>query len=74
MSKSNSLPNYHSFFKPQKSPQPNHNVFGLLSKIKKGRSIKFVEPRKEPKVYRNEPCPCGSGIKLKKCCGALVTH
>ncbi|GAB7023839.1 preprotein translocase subunit SecA [Salidesulfovibrio brasiliensis] len=25
--------------------------------------------RKEPKVGRNEPCPCGSGRKYKKCCG-----
>lgn len=24
--------------------------------------------RKEPKVGRNEPCPCGSGKKFKKCC------
>ncbi len=23
-----------------------------------------------PKVGRNEPCPCGSGRKYKKCCGA----
>ena len=23
-----------------------------------------------PKVGRNEPCPCGSGKKYKKCCGA----
>ena len=23
------------------------------------------------KVSRNEPCPCGSGKKYKKCCGAL---
>jgi len=23
----------------------------------------------EKKVYRNEPCPCGSGNKFKKCCG-----
>ncbi len=22
----------------------------------------------EPKVGRNEPCPCGSGLKYKKCC------
>jgi uncharacterized protein len=22
-----------------------------------------------PKVGRNEPCPCGSGRKFKKCCG-----
>jgi nickel-dependent lactate racemase len=27
----------------------------------------YVAP---PKVGRNEPCPCGSGKKYKKCCGA----
>ncbi len=26
--------------------------------------------RGEPKVGRNDPCPCGSGKKYKKCCGA----
>ncbi len=25
---------------------------------------------KEKKIERNEPCPCGSGKKYKKCCGA----
>jgi uncharacterized protein YecA (UPF0149 family) len=25
--------------------------------------------RAEPKVGRNDPCPCGSGKKFKKCCG-----
>ena len=25
---------------------------------------------KEKKVGRNDPCPCGSGKKYKKCCGA----
>ncbi|MDZ7295898.1 MAG: SEC-C metal-binding domain-containing protein, partial [candidate division KSB1 bacterium] len=24
------------------------------------------------KVGRNDPCPCGSGKKYKKCCGAGV--
>ncbi len=29
-----------------------------------------VEPRKvKDKVGRNDPCPCGSGKKYKKCCG-----
>ena len=23
----------------------------------------------QPKVGRNDPCPCGSGKKYKKCCG-----
>jgi preprotein translocase subunit SecA len=26
--------------------------------------------REQPKVGRNDPCPCGSGKKYKKCCGA----
>ncbi len=26
--------------------------------------------RDEPKVGRNDPCPCGSGKKFKKCHGA----
>jgi hypothetical protein len=28
--------------------------------------------REEPKVGRNEPCPCGSGKKYKKCHGAAA--
>jgi len=27
------------------------------------------EPIKSTKVGRNNPCPCGSGRKYKKCCG-----
>jgi preprotein translocase subunit SecA len=27
--------------------------------------------RAEPKVGRNDPCPCGSGKKFKQCCGKL---
>jgi preprotein translocase subunit SecA len=30
--------------------------------------ITFV--REGPKIGRNDPCPCGSGKKYKKCCGA----
>jgi uncharacterized protein YchJ len=26
-------------------------------------------PKSNKKVGRNEPCPCGSGKKYKKCCG-----
>ena len=28
--------------------------------------------RRAPKVGRNDPCPCGSGKKYKKCCGKNV--
>ncbi|MCO7198202.1 preprotein translocase subunit SecA [Pseudoalteromonas sp. OANN1] len=30
-----------------------------------------VAERAEPKVGRNEPCPCQSGKKFKQCCGKL---
>ncbi|MFC7331590.1 YchJ family protein [Rhodocista pekingensis] len=29
-----------------------------------------TKPRSAAKVGRNDPCPCGSGRKYKKCCGA----
>jgi uncharacterized protein YecA (UPF0149 family) len=29
-------------------------------------SVPFI--REEKKVKRNDPCPCGSGKKYKKCC------
>lgn len=28
--------------------------------------------RVEDKIGRNDPCPCGSGKKYKKCCGIHV--
>lgn len=34
----------------------------------KSNVINFQEVRKN-KVYPNDPCPCGSGKKYKKCCG-----
>jgi preprotein translocase subunit SecA len=34
-------------------------------------AVKTVR-REEPKVGRNEPCPCGSGKKYKKCHGAAA--
>ncbi|MBF0209749.1 MAG: preprotein translocase subunit SecA [Desulfamplus sp.] len=31
--------------------------------------VKEPVKRSEPKIGRNDPCPCGSGKKYKKCCG-----
>jgi preprotein translocase subunit SecA len=28
------------------------------------------QPAPAPKAGRNDPCPCGSGLKFKKCCGS----
>ena len=33
------------------------------------------EPQRSPgKIGRNEPCPCGSGKKYKRCCGGLTIN
>ena len=34
------------------------------------RVVRTSVKRAEPRVGRNDPCPCGSGKKYKKCCGA----
>ncbi len=39
------------------------------------RTIATSFQRDHPKVGRNDPCPCGSGKKFKKCCGvSTVLH
>ena len=68
----------------KKAPAPAEEVGGeeeaLLAKLKEYRGVwVFVEQTEgEPavrqritgrKVGRNDPCPCGSGKKYKKCCG-----
>lgn len=35
-----------------------------------GSQVREPVKRTEPKIGRNDPCPCGSGKKYKKCCGA----
>jgi SEC-C motif-containing protein len=34
--------------------------------------VRGIRPRRVEKVGRNDPCPCGSGKKYKKCCGAAA--
>ncbi|SHH83303.1 SEC-C motif-containing protein [Fibrobacter sp. UWH9] len=48
---------------PLSLPRPGSkaNPFGLANGIPFQNS--------GPKVGRNDPCPCGSGLKFKKCCG-----
>ena len=33
-------------------------------------NAKAVTVRKDKKIGPNDPCPCGSGLKYKKCCGS----
>ncbi|WP_252183383.1 SEC-C metal-binding domain-containing protein [Rossellomorea vietnamensis] len=43
---------------------------GYLKGYDDGDAAPVPEPvRGGPSVGRNEPCPCGSGKKYKKCCG-----
>jgi uncharacterized protein len=43
----------------------------LLRKIAQLRASRpsAVEPTRRMKIGRNDPCPCGSGKKYKRCCG-----
>ena len=35
--------------------------------------VRIPVKRETPKIYPNDPCPCGSGKKYKKCCGKNKT-
>jgi len=52
------------------------DVFASMMSEVSGRQVKAVPPPPPgrpaagaPSVGRNDPCPCGSGKKYKKCCG-----
>ena len=51
----------------RKSPMENQNM--NFSGSKKGGEESKTKPIKNEKVGRNNPCPCGSGKKYKKCHG-----
>jgi uncharacterized protein YecA (UPF0149 family) len=55
------------------SPQVTVNVTQVIEQAVAPQSKPAAQARPEPsrKVGRNEPCPCGSGEKYKKCHGAL---
>lgn len=55
--------------------EQNHHELSSFSKVDgkwyfvDGKVRGGTLVRTGPKVGRNEPCPCGSGKKFKKCCG-----
>jgi uncharacterized protein len=59
-----------------------HMAAGLLGAYRYFRAHRQVSPgayTREPrwnasKVGRNDPCPCGSGKKYKKCCGGATVN
>jgi uncharacterized protein len=46
-----------------------HDVAEEISRRQPVLRPKTSRSKTESKVGRNQPCPCGSGIKYKKCCG-----
>ena len=44
----------------------NPKAFEGQPRMKKSDRMTVIHDK--PKVGRNEPCPCGSGLKYKKCC------
>ena len=36
---------------------------------KDNSEVSRTKTRKDKKIYPNDPCPCGSGLKYKQCCG-----
>ena len=63
--------------KPQTDIQEVHEGFNPFEGAGSGGATETAEPqraaitvrRAQPKVGRNDPCPCGSGKKYKACCG-----
>jgi preprotein translocase subunit SecA len=58
---------YHVGFAKEAAPKPRQEVRAGRSNGDGGESRQAVKVAK--KVGRNDPCPCGSGKKYKKCCG-----
>ena len=46
----------------------DYDEFKYSHLTKKEREADIQPVRTEPKIGRNEPCPCGSGKKYKNCC------
>ncbi|MBD3273214.1 preprotein translocase subunit SecA [Candidatus Dependentiae bacterium] len=55
----------HEIEKEREKELAGAKIGGGEESSKEQRTVK----REEPKVGRNDPCPCGSGKKYKKCCG-----
>ena len=43
-----------------------------LHKLMREKAAPTGKPRLAPKIGGNDYCPCGSGKKFKKCCGAVI--
>ena len=53
----------------QAAPPEREQVAKPTATNKDDSASSAPKRRKEPKIGRNDPCPCGSGRKYKDCCG-----
>ena len=54
--------------------KPTDEGFMKLGQRKVQKAPTQAPIRNDDKVGRNDPCPCGSGKKYKKCCGASTSE
>ncbi len=54
--------------------KPTEEGFMKLGQRKVAKAPVNTPVRNNEKVGRNDPCPCGSGKKYKKCCGANTSE
>ena len=64
---------YHELGLKNKAKQVQSKINEIKGvEIPQDKNRNFIPLRKPKKVGRNEPCPCGSGKKYKKCCGKMI--
>lgn len=56
---------------PSTTKSTTINVTQVVQQVVTEQPSTVKVPTKSKKVGRNEACPCGSGQKYKRCCGAL---
>lgn len=59
-------------FETSLSPYDSEKLVGVLGDCVAGQAVQHLDSGLtilRTRVGRNEPCPCGSGKKYKKCCG-----
>ena len=63
------------FFERPKLLKSKHpKLYGLMERIFVQQMTDKVSKKKQKDIGRNDPCPCGSGKKFKKCCGKEHYH
>ncbi len=59
----------YSRYRTNKEAVPGENAQRQAASARQGEQQRPQPMKAAPKIGRNDPCPCGSGKKYKKCCG-----